>query len=310
MTVFKRFAILSTVGTYLVIFIGGLVRVSGAGLGCPDWPRCFGRWIPPTNINQLPEGIDPSRFNFTLAWIEYMNRLGGALLGVLILITALIAIKNHRRHKKILIPSIAAAFLVALLGIQGGVVIWTELAPIVVTAHMLLALLLASVLIYTVQQAHYLEHPQAGSEMVFPKSIDRWVLLVWILSLIQVLLGTQMRQALELLAERFPLLSDTAWLAKVGMVNHLHMTLGLIIVIGTWHVGRRILKETTNLTPAIKQTVLSMQVAISVQIVIGFVFMLVGMPELARVFHLWVASIFIGLLLIVYTASRRKVSIV
>ena len=146
--------------------------------------------------------------------------------------------------------------------------------------------------------------------MVFPKSIDRWVLLVWTLSLIQVLLGSQMRQALEFLAERFPLLSDTEWLAKVGMVNHLHMTLGLFLVIATWHVGRRILKETTNLSPAIKQTVLSMQIAISVQIVIGFVFMLVGMPELARVFHLWVASIFVGLLLIVYTASRRKVSIV
>ena len=73
MKLFQFFAYLSTGMTYLLIFIGGLVRVSGAGMGCPDWPKCFDRWIPPTNIDQLPEHIDPSKFNIVLAWIEYSN---------------------------------------------------------------------------------------------------------------------------------------------------------------------------------------------------------------------------------------------
>ena len=73
--------------TYLLIFIGGLVRVSGAGMGCPDWPKCFGRWIPPTSLSQLPDYIDPEKFNLVLAWVEYLNRLFGALVGLIILIT-------------------------------------------------------------------------------------------------------------------------------------------------------------------------------------------------------------------------------
>ena len=73
MNLFKKLIYASTIGTYVVIFVGGLVRVSGAGLGCPDWPQCFGRWFPPTSIDQLPAHIDSSKFNLVLAWIEYVN---------------------------------------------------------------------------------------------------------------------------------------------------------------------------------------------------------------------------------------------
>ena len=70
MKLFRTFSYLSTGLTYLLIFVGGMVRVSGAGMGCPDWPKCFDRWIPPTNISQLPDHIDPAKFNIVLAWIE------------------------------------------------------------------------------------------------------------------------------------------------------------------------------------------------------------------------------------------------
>ena len=79
MNTFRNFSYLSTGLTYLLIFVGGLVRVAGAGMGCPDWPKCFDRWIPPTSLEQLPDHIDPAKFNIVLAWIEYSNRLFGAL---------------------------------------------------------------------------------------------------------------------------------------------------------------------------------------------------------------------------------------
>ena len=76
---FFQSAVVSTILSYLLIFVGGLVRVSGSGMGCPDWPRCFGRWIPPTNIDQIPSYIDATSFNIVLAWIEYGNRSSGSI---------------------------------------------------------------------------------------------------------------------------------------------------------------------------------------------------------------------------------------
>ena len=102
MNKYFRFSILSIIVTYLLIFIGGLVRVSGAGMGCPDWPKCFGRWIPPTSLSQLPDYIDPEKFNLVLAWVEYLNRLSGAFVGFIILVSCVYAIlhfKNNKRSK-------------------------------------------------------------------------------------------------------------------------------------------------------------------------------------------------------------------
>src|SRR4029453_2067836 len=66
--VFQGLAPATTAVTYRLILVGGLVRASGAGLGCPDWPKCFGLWIPPASAAELPPEFDPSQFNQMLMW--------------------------------------------------------------------------------------------------------------------------------------------------------------------------------------------------------------------------------------------------
>ena len=76
---FYNSAVIATILSYVLIFIGGLVRVSGAGMGCPSWPKCGEGWIPPTNV-------DINQINTTLAWIEFTNRMFGVILGISIII--------------------------------------------------------------------------------------------------------------------------------------------------------------------------------------------------------------------------------
>ena len=84
-------------------------------MGCPDWPKCFDRWIPPTNIEQLPDHIDPALFNIVLAWIEYCNRLFGAFVGLLISVTMFLALKHHSSNFKIKFAVISAFILTSVL---------------------------------------------------------------------------------------------------------------------------------------------------------------------------------------------------
>jgi cytochrome c oxidase assembly protein subunit 15 len=305
MKIFRQFAFISTIATYIVIFAGGLVRVSGAGLGCPDWPKCFGRWFPPTNISQLPPNIDPSLFNITLAWIEYVNRLAGVILGFLILITAFLAIKYYRKEMRILIPSLLAAILVAFQGWQGGQVVESELASHIVSIHMGVAFLIVSLLIYVTQQAYYYEYPDEEKKSDYPNKSSFWIGLLWLLTIVQIVLGTEVRSGLELIEKEFPLLPETSWLGKVGLVSHIHTFLGIVIVIGTFQVGSRILRLSKGASDMVKQVIWGMMTLGLVQVLIGAVLVVIGLPDIMEIFHLWVASLYVGAILVLFSAFRQ-----
>src|SRR5262247_3512445 len=145
---FQRLALCTTASTYFLILVGGLVRASGAGLGCPDWPRCFGSWIPPRSAADLPSQFDPSLFNPTLMWTEYLNRLLGVTVGFLILATAISAWRHHRHEPRILWTTVAALLLTGFQGWLGGRVVAHELAAWIVTIHMMVALVIVQLLLY------------------------------------------------------------------------------------------------------------------------------------------------------------------
>src|SRR6185295_354260 len=150
---FQRLALWTTGTTYFLILVGGLVRASGAGLGCPDWPRCFGSWIPPASAADLPPQFDRSLFNPTLMWTEYLNRLLGVAVGFLILATVVSAWRHHRRDPRILWSAIVALLLTGFQGWLGGRVVAHELAAWIVTAHLLVAIVIVALLIYATVSA-------------------------------------------------------------------------------------------------------------------------------------------------------------
>jgi cytochrome c oxidase assembly protein subunit 15 len=302
---FRQLAFVTTLATYFVIFMGGLVRVSGAGLGCPDWPKCFGRWFPPTNINQLPPNIDPSRFNLTLAWIEYINRLGGMILGLLILAIALWAIMRFRKIPRIIIPSIIVALLVAFQGWQGGQVVTSELRQLYVSIHMGLAFIIVSLMIYITQQAYYIDFPDDEKGATYPKGISVYIVILWVLTMVQVVMGTEIRSLLEIVPKRFPLLPSSEWLGKTGAIVYIHTILGISIAIGAWQTASKIFRESKAPSSLVRTGAWGLMILAFLQVLAGAVLTIVGLPEVMRIFHLWIAALLIGIMLVLYSALRQ-----
>ncbi len=302
---FRLLAVAALVAVFILIFLGGLVRVSGAGLGCPDWPKCFGSWVPPVSIDQLPREFDPSTFNFTLAWIEYFNRLFGMATGLLIAVVAVLAIVSYRQIKGILIPSVLAALLVAYQGWQGGQVVMRELEPVLVSTHFVLALIIAALLVLVVQRSYYEDHPEERSTR-FPILTRGLVVFVGILTVGQIVLGTHVRAQIEDTQAANPLVFGSDLLAYLEGMFNLHMTLGIIAVAAVWFVSFKIVGGSKDVPPLLNQVVWALIGMSFVQILVGLGMYILDLPPVMKVLHLWTAAVIFALLIATYRALSTK----
>jgi len=134
-TLFRRIAVLTAVFAYLQIALGGVVRVSGSGLGCPDWPLCHGRPYPPADVHSI---------------IEYSHRAVGTVTGVLIIATVVLAWVVYRSRRPA-VAWLASASLVAVVaeGALGGLVVANDLASWLVLVHLGLAMIILGCLVAT-----------------------------------------------------------------------------------------------------------------------------------------------------------------
>ena len=133
--IYKIVALLSLVVSFIQITLGGFVRASESGLGCPDWPLCHGQIIPPMEFHTL---------------IEYSHRLNGSVLGILVTTLLIICLINYRSEKRLTIANYSAFGLVVGAGILGGITVITELAWWIRLIHLGIAQILAACLMYIV----------------------------------------------------------------------------------------------------------------------------------------------------------------
>ena len=227
MRLFRNFTILSTILTYILIFVGGMVRVAGAGMGCPDWPKCFGRWIPPTSLEQLPDHIDPAKFNIVLAWIEYGNRLFGALVGLSIAITLYLGLKHCSHLPRIKWPLIAAFFLTLFEGWLGSVLVKTVLNPFTITLHLFFALIIVMLLVFVAQETYYISNIDAEKNSHYPPKMKFLFALMAISLLTEVVLGTEIRGGLEMIRKDNPIVESQFLLDMLGPFKYAHTILGI-----------------------------------------------------------------------------------
>lgn len=262
---YGKLAVITITAVYLLILIGGIVRSSGSGMGCPDWPKCFGSWVPPTSEEQLPENyqeeylekrlakngrlakmlerlgmkdtanalrteeaiFEETEFNALNTWIEYINRLVGVLIGLLIIATFISSLKFWNLKRSITLLSGFAVVLVIFQGWLGSLVVSTNLLPWMITIHMLPALLLVAVLELAAYKAVSPE-PQLMARVKGAK-FALWVALG--LTFVQVVLGTQVREAIDTIAAQFYYQNRELWVSKLSMVFFIHRSFSWLLLL-------------------------------------------------------------------------------
>jgi cytochrome c oxidase assembly protein subunit 15 len=168
-------------------------------------------------------------FNATKTWIEYINRLIGVVIGLLILATLLKSFSLWSQDKWITITAFLSLVLVAFTGWIGSIVVSTNLLAWMITVHMLLALALVAVLLYSHRRAaRLLATKQVTNPM--PRKIFGLLLVASILMLIQVILGTQVREGIDRVSFAMGNMLREEWVGKVGLVFLVHRSFSLVLL--------------------------------------------------------------------------------
>ena len=203
-------------------------------MGCPDWPTCFGLWIPPTNASQLPpdfvkylkkQDIDHS-FNAFHTWVEYINRLLGTLLGIIILIhTVWSFFKFYFRKRIVCWLSLLMFFGVGFEGWLGKTVVDSNLEVIKITAHLFTALFLAVIpLLISNSVTHYAQTQD--------KTLKNSATFCIGLLLVQIFIGTDVREHVDVISASLQYEQRETWIGKLSAVLSIHMIFSFIVSTG------------------------------------------------------------------------------
>jgi len=196
--------------------------------------------------------------------------------------------------------------LVVFQGWHGSVVVYSLLKPIAVSIHMGLAIIIVSLMVYLTQTAYHLENPDIASSARYPEKINRWIAILWGATIIQIIIGAQVRSSIETLVENNPQLPGVIIVGMVGIINYLHAGLGFLIAGYAGHLGLKLLKRAENIPEFIRQVVWVLILLACAQLLLGLSLVAIGIPQLSQVFHLWIASLIIGSLLILYVAAGQN----
>lgn len=301
---FRKWAVATFVLTLLVIIAGGVVRTTQSGMGCPDWPKCFGSWIPPTDASQLPpdfekylskQDIDHS-FNALHTWIEYINRLTGALLGVFAIIQILLALGIRRTDRRSF--NLAAAFLIVVIltGLFGALVVKFNLAHLSITVHLLFALILI-----IIQAALLTKQYNQWAKILVNPSIKKILYAFLMLMLVHSTLGTVVRMHIDDVSKALDFTGRETWLSNAPLAFLIHRSFSWLILIGAVMIWWN-LKEMNGLKRPSNLLLAFVLISMSTGIILSYF----DFPAWAQPTHLFLATL--GITQVCYLIFKSRVT--
>jgi len=337
-TYFISWAKASLILVYLVILAGALVRMTGSGMGCPDWPKCFGYYIPPTEAKELlyTPGKEYSKgqviikeekllvakdhfvaennfesshwekyakheyaiFNPLHTWVEYINRLIGALAGLACVIALFLSFGYWKENKKLVFLSLLICFLMGFQAWLGKTVVDSVLNPYKITTHMLAALLIVAVQLFVI---YSVQEKQKQKERTF-NSEFKWILIAALgLTIAQIIFGTQVRESVDAIVEAG--LPKDVWLQNPKGSFYMHRSFSIVVLFTNLFLFWR------NKELKLGFNKINWVIALlCVEILSGITMFYFNFPFGSQTVHVVIATIIFGLQLYLLLENSKKIT--
>lgn len=295
---FLRWTRYTLILVYLVIIAGAVVRATGSGMGCPDWPKCFGLWIPPTDVSQLPANYQEiyaehsyadNHFNPVKTWIEYINRLLGATLGLFTLILLGLSFRFLKSNPLIVFLCFLEMILMGFQAWLGKLVVASNLSPYKITTHMLAAFLIIALLLYIYRLASPSNALRIRQYAATP-ALKLLTTLTLTLTLIQLYFGTQIRQQVDVLLESMPNPEGSDWAEKLEPWLIVHKNMALVVILINFVLFSRLKKD----LPPVAHLQSSVLLLLLIELLSGVILNYAGLPPFIQPLHLLLVSIVFG----------------
>lgn len=331
--IFIRFNWITLVLIYLVVVAGSFVRITGSGMGCPDWPKCFGEWVPPTEESALPENYkeiysekrekkitkfckfltsiglnetskkiqaDPTLlveedFNAKKTWTEYVNRLFGFLAGNAML-AGFIWILWKYRKRKLVVLSLVNLVLMGIEAWFGSIVVASNLVPWTITLHLFLALVIIGLQLFIIREIS----PSQQKSIVLNNTLKWLSILVFAITFYQMFLGTQVREYIDELTKQG--FGRESWTEKLGLTFYIHRSFSwLVLILMTYMVW-------VNEKSFKHKLLRSAFIILAIELTSGVLLAYANMPGLVQTSHLVFATILFGILtMLVYRMKKQPI---
>ena len=315
---FYKASIITIIFLYILILVGGFVRITESGDDCPDWPKCYGSWIPPFSIEDIPNGfIEGGENKEDLqkkvygSWIEYFNRMVGVILGFSMLFTFFKSILLIKTNKSLFVGSSISLLLIIIAGWFGG-----QIADNIdginiiyqhsVSIHLYIAILSVISIVYTTSKSFLLMNPNTESKSNYSNPSKYLLYAILALNLFLVLSGSFIRTFLDSMPHGISYsIRMEQYVITTGFIKFLHPILGFSMI-GLCGILWNHIMNISKASKAVRAFIKILLILIGMQILIGEGLRFHMIHESFRLYHLWLSTVILGVAIVSIQRIRIK----
>ena len=309
---FYKASSITVILLYVLILVGGFVRITESGDDCPDWPKCYGSWVPPLSIDDIPDKFNPTQDKVYGSWIEYFNRMVGVILGISMIYTFVKSFYFFKQVQTLFYGSLLSLLFIIIAGWFGGQIAeningTNIIYQYSVSIHLYIAILTVISLIYTTNKSFLLMNPNLESNSIYSPSVAYLLYIILALNLFLVFSGSFVRTFLDnaILTDLSYSLRMEHYINKTGLIKFLHPILGFSMI-GLCGVLWNHVINISKSSNAIKSFIKILLLLIGMQILIGEGLRFNMIHESFRLYHLWLSTVILGIIIISIQRIKSK----